>query len=258
MQHRSSSPDTVEHLNAILPDPSALPRVPLLLDELSAYKLAVDREIIACSDAAGQRGSLEQIGDNVDGLVESLVEEIRTTQQMASSTEGMITQMTKNIKKLDEAKKNLVLSMTVLKRLQMLTTAYDQLQLLIKQKQYSETLQILSAVKELIQHFKPYRSVSQIAALSKSVSQTQDQLADQIFTDFDDTINRKRNTFWGDDSMELVSACNILDLLGTGYHDKLVSWLCNNQLKEIKSIFKSTDEVRIFFFFCRKRLLQFN
>ncbi|ODV93159.1 hypothetical protein PACTADRAFT_87068 [Pachysolen tannophilus NRRL Y-2460] len=42
--------------------------------------------------------------------------------------------------------------------------------------------------------------------------------------------------------MELLNACKILDLLGNSYHDKLLNWFINNQLKEIQSIFKSTEE----------------
>lgn len=93
-----------------------------------------------------------------------LFKQIDSVRKRALQTERNITDMTADIKQLDNTKKNLTLSMTALKRLQMLTTAYEQLRALIKTKQYRECAQLLQAVIQLMAYFKSYRSIDQIAS----------------------------------------------------------------------------------------------
>jgi len=79
----------------------------------------------------------------------------------------------------------LTLSMTALKRLQMLTTAYEQLRALSKTRQYRECAQLLQAVIQLMAHFKSYRSIDQIATLSRNVADLQRALLEQVCEDFE-------------------------------------------------------------------------
>src|SRR5699024_179069 len=105
--------------------------------------------------------------------------------ERALKTEHAITEMTADIKQLDNAKKNLMLSMTALKRLQMLTTAYEQLKALGKTRQYRDCAQLLQAVIQLMAHFKSYRSIDQIATLSRNVADIQRELLEQVCEDFE-------------------------------------------------------------------------
>lgn len=52
----------------------------------------------------------------------------------------------------------------------MLVTAVDQLETMSKNKQYKESAQLLQAVIQLMQHFKSYKSVPQIAQLSDRIT----------------------------------------------------------------------------------------
>ena len=99
-----------------------------------------------------------------------LFKKIESVRTRAIETEQTITSMTAEIKRLDNTKRNLTLSMTALKRLQMLTTAYDQLRGLAKSRQYRDCASLLQAVLQLMAHFKSYRSIDQIATLSRNVA----------------------------------------------------------------------------------------
>lgn len=55
----------------------------------------------------------------------------------------MVQEITHDVKSLDYAKRHLTLSVTVLKRLQMLVTAVDQLETMSSNKQYKESAQLL-------------------------------------------------------------------------------------------------------------------
>lgn len=168
-----------------------------------------------------------------------LFKQIDSVRERALQTERNITEMTADIKQLDNTKKNLTLSMTALKRLQMLTTAYEQLRALIKTKQYRECAQLLQAVIQLMAYFKSYRSIDQIAALNRNVSELQRELLEQVCEDFEITfakeeVNQKQGM--------LHEACLVVDALGDAAKSRLITWYCNTELRQYRTIFRSDQE----------------
>ncbi len=164
------------------------------------------------------------------------VEDVRAR---ALQTEEAITEMTADIKRLDNTKRNLTLSMTALKRLQMLTTAYEQLRGLSSSRQYKDCAQLLQAVIQLMTHFKSYRSIEQIATLSRNVSDLQRELLEQICEDFEVTfakaeVVQRRGM--------LAEACLVMDALGDNARSRLITWYCNTQLREYRQVFRSNEE----------------
>jgi cysteinyl-tRNA synthetase len=95
----------------------------------------------------------------------------------------MVHDITQDVKSLDYAKRHLTSSVTVLKRLQMLVTAVDQLETMSKNKQYKESAQLLQAVIQLMQHFRTYKSVPQIAQLSERINALQKELETCVLTE---------------------------------------------------------------------------
>lgn len=169
-----------------------------------------------------------------------LFRKVETVRERAVYTEQSITEMTADIKKLDSTKRNLTLSMTALKRLQMLTTAYEQLRGLAKTRQYRECAQLLQAVVQLVAHFKSYRSIDQIATLSRNVSDLQRDLLEQVCEDFEvifakGEVAQRRGM--------LAEACLVMDALGEHARQRLVTWYCNTQLREYRQVFRGNDEV---------------
>jgi hypothetical protein len=157
----------------------------------------------------------------------------------AVATERDIAEMCAEIKRLDGAKRNLTASMTALKRLQMLATAYEQLKALGKSRQYGECAQLVAAVVQLVGHFKSYRSVEQIAALHRSIAALQGELLEQILDDFEkawavDEIQDRRNM--------LMEGCLVMDALGDQAKQRLVNWYCNTELREYRKVFRGNDE----------------
>lgn len=147
--------------------------------------------------------------------------------------------MTADIKRLDNTKRNLALSMTALKRLQMLTTAYEQLRALSNSRQYRECAQLLQAVLQLMAHFKSYRSIDQIATLSRNVADLQRELLEQVCEDFEVTFAKGE---LGQRRGMLAEACLVMDALGEGARLRLVTWYCNTQLREYRQVFRGNEE----------------
>lgn len=232
--------DPLDHLNAIFSHPSSLGAVGDALDTLRDYQNDLDTDIaIAVStQLSSDEGSVRRIQEAKAELGD-LFRKIEGVRQRAVGTEQAITEMTADIKRLDNTKKNLTLSMTALKRLQMLTTAYEQLRGLAKTRQYRECAQLLQAVIQLMAHFKSYRSIDQIAALSRNVSDLQHELLEQVCEDFevifakDEVATRKGM---------LSEACAVMDALGEHARGRLLTWYCNTQLREYRQVFRGNDE----------------
>lgn len=169
----------------------------------------------------------------------SLFKKIETVRSRAIQTEQNITGMTADIKRLDGTKRNLTLSMTALKRLQMLTTAYEQLRVLAKTRQYRECATLLQAVLQLMRHFNSYRSIDQIATLSRGVSELQRELLEQVCEDFEIAFAKGEV---GPRQAMLIEACGVMDALGDNARARLLTWYVNTELREYRQVFRGSDE----------------
>lgn len=169
----------------------------------------------------------------------SLFQRIESVRSRALQTERDITTMTADIKRLDGTKRNLTHSMTALKRLQMLTTAYEQLRGLARTRQYRECAGLLQAVLQLMRHFNSYRSIEQIAVLSRNVNDLQRELLEQVCEDFEiafakGEVTARRGV--------LVEACLVMDALGEHAKSRILTWYVNTELREYRQVFRGNDE----------------
>lgn len=232
--------DPVEHLNVIFSHPSTLSSVSKTCKALRRYQNEIDHEIatLVSQQSSSDVESIKRIQNAKSDLVE-LFRKVEGVRERAIRTEETITEMTADIKRLDNTKKNLTLSMTALKRLQMLTTAYDQLRGLSNSRQYRECAQLLQAVIQLMAHFKTYRSIDQIATLSRNVSDLQRELLEQVCEDFEVTFAKgelvQRRSM-------LAEACLVMDALGENARSRLITWYCNTQLREYRHVFRGNEE----------------
>ncbi|KAL8942402.1 MAG: hypothetical protein Q9211_001415, partial [Gyalolechia sp. 1 TL-2023] len=236
----SAEYDPIDHLNAIFSHPSTLSSISHISSALDDYQDELDNEIAALvqHQSASDIESVKSIQAAKDDLAE-LFRKVEDVRSRALQTEEAITEMTADIKRLDNTKRNLTLSMTALKRLQMLTTAYEQLRGLSSSRQYKDCAQLLQAVIQLMTHFKSYRSIDQIATLSRNVSDLQRELLEQICEDFEVTfakaeVAQRRGM--------LAEACLVMDSLGENARSRLITWYCNTQLREYRQVFRSTEE----------------
>jgi hypothetical protein len=232
--------DPIDHLNAIFSYPSTLSSVSKTSEALQVYQDQLDTEIedLDLQQSATEAECIKRIQASGEELAE-LFKKIENVRERALQTEKNITEMTADIKQLDNTKKNLTLSMTALKRLQMLTTAYEQLKVLGKTRQYRECAQLLQAVIQLMGHFKSYRSIDQIATLSRNVAELQRELLEQVCEDFEIAFAKgevapKRGM--------LAEGCQVMDALGDTARSRLITWYCNTQLREYRQVFRGSEE----------------
>jgi hypothetical protein len=232
--------DPIAHLNLLFSHPSTVSSVARVSSTIQRHKDDLSQSIAALetAQAYGPDSSLERM-QSAQAELASLFQRIESVRSRALQTERDITTMTADIKRLDGTKRNLTLSMTALKRLQMLTTAYEQLRGLARTRQYRECAGLLQAVLQLMRHFNSYRSIEQIAVLSRNVSELQRELLEQVCEDFEIAFAKGEV---GTRRAVLVEACLVMDALGDHAKTRLVTWYVNTELREYRQVFRGNDE----------------
>merc|ERR1719310_790876 len=86
--------------------------------------------------------------ENAKASVAELFLKVRDIKTKAEQSEAMVHEICRDIKSLDYAKRHLTQTITALKRLQMLVTAVEQLDVMSRERMYAEAANLLQAVNQ--------------------------------------------------------------------------------------------------------------
>ncbi|KAJ3923437.1 Vps53-like protein [Lentinula edodes] len=242
-QHSSlaagASSNAIDALNSLFPNESSL----AYTEAVQARLLERQREIQKEIDLLREQLKRNQDSDRmqlIQEMISELLGQMSRIREKATESEAVVRSITKDIQVLDLAKKNLILSMTTLKRLQMLVNALAQLEDLLSERKYREISQTLAAVKQLASTFTSYMSVPRVLQTWKQIQELQTKLRSVIDKDFD--------TFYLQDSSKgmkpavIADACLVVDVLGEDFRSLLVERYVALELKEYRRIFRTSDE----------------
>lgn len=232
----------IDHINLLFPSSGALSHLRDVSEYVELYKLSVLRKRALQGDI--DPSAFDHAADLISEVKE-ISQGINELKLLGKSTETELTAMTSDIKKLDRTKSNLIQSITVLKRLQMLQTAYNQLASLVPRRDYKEISQTIPAIMELMDYFRQFRSISQIAQLSKQVAEIETKVVEQVRSDFTNALEKPSHSVSDGVSAgtaHLVDGCLVIQSLSLDEKQKLISWYCTIRLKEYRQIFTQGDE----------------
>ena len=169
--------DPIAYINQNFPTESSLDGLDTFVVGITSQISTLDEEIsraVQAQSAAGKQASKDI--EEAQGSIVELFDKIQEIKAKASQSERMVNEICHDIKKLDCAKTHLQASITSLKRLQMLLTAVDQLELLAQEYQYREAANLLDAVKQLMTHFDRYDAVPLVVETKDRVTSIQKNL----------------------------------------------------------------------------------
>ncbi|CAG8488671.1 3009_t:CDS:10 [Ambispora gerdemannii] len=240
----SSDFNPIEYINQLLPDEDSLGSVDITMKKLQIKMRQIENKIreltrVKKDSSSESQGTEELIATKK--AIEELFERIKQIKEKATQSEIIVQEITQDIKSLDYAKRHLTVSITTLKRLNMLVVAIDKLKKMARLRQYKETSQLLQAVLELAKHFQRYKSIKQISDLSSSVTLFQNDLKQQIFRDFDLSFSQDGSLIAQE--APLADACLVTEIMGKDIKDQLCNWYCEKQLREYKRIFRDREEM---------------
>lgn len=233
--------DPMVDLSRLLDDPGALDDMEMLFQMTNTYRKQLDDEI--CTLNAQYERELNADDNKLTEIktkIDAFSVEYQDLISVSNKTNAKIDDMTSQIRSLDTAKTNLTYTMKTSQRMQMYTSAYDELVVQIESsthsKDYTKINQMLSAVLDLNVYFQDFKSIQEINTLHRQIMAIKTKVVDDIFDDFEREVDQNLQ------NASLIDACRILQLLGEPYAEKLQKWYISTILKDISQIFKSTEE----------------
>ncbi|KAI0030938.1 Vps53-like protein [Vararia minispora EC-137] len=230
--------DPVDVLNQFFPNEGSLGNLDAVQVKLAQDERSLANEIEELQEELRLQqdpGKMQVIQE----MISDLLGQMSRIREKATESEAIVRNITKDIQVLDLAKANIILSMTTLRRLQMLANALSQLEGYVKEKQYADITPNLATVKEISSFFKPFSSVPRIAQLTRRIQELQGEIRGIIETDFDSYYLQQPNS---PGPTTIQAACTTADVLGGDVRSALVARYSALLLAEYRRIFRLTDE----------------
>lgn len=228
------------YVNSVFPTEESLEGLDPLIINIKQQIRHVDTNILKAvrqqSTSGNQARTDLQLAQET---VQELGGKIKEIQRRAATSESLVQDICKDIRKLDAAKRHLTATITALRRLAMLINAVDQLQIAVERSEYAEAGHLLLAVRELAAHFVPYASVPKIAELRGRMTATESSLKTACLREFQ---------LLGEDSLppalldRLRASSLAVDALGPGVRDELVDSICRKEMSVYTAIFGTFGE----------------
>eukprot|EP00927_Polykrikos_kofoidii_P077454 TRINITY_DN74395_c0_g1_i1.p1 TRINITY_DN74395_c0_g1~~TRINITY_DN74395_c0_g1_i1.p1 ORF type:complete len:824 (+),score=128.80 TRINITY_DN74395_c0_g1_i1:61-2472(+) len=228
--------NSVDYINRQFPNEGSLANLDSVVEKLKAQQKRIDEDIrqaVRRQATCGRRARSDL--DEAKSAVHELFERIKAIQAKAEQSETLVSDVCRDIKSLDIAKRNLTLSITALKRLVMLVTALEQLRTMTLSRRYREAAGLLRAIEELAGHFQELSHVARVADLLERKNAILSELKTQILEDFASLHGAERQA-------GVEEAAHAVDAMGTSVQREVITQFCLRLLEDYKDDFQPPKE----------------
>jgi len=236
--------DATSHINRLFPTEESLVEVEPKMQELQVQMRELDEEVLQTVRQQTSAGSSARRDlESGNQSVQELFVKVRDIKAKADASEQMVHEICRDIKSLDYAKRHLTQTITALKRLQMLVTAVEQLDVMARERMYSEAANLLQAVNSLLVHFDSYQGIKKIDELREQIGTIRTALRTQVFDDFNQLSADNSTVAPSHAQFETLSgACAVVDALGAETRKEMIAWFCSWQFAPYKHTFQPYGE----------------
>ncbi|XP_076633152.1 vacuolar protein sorting 53 [Colletes latitarsis] len=231
--------NVVDYINSLFPSEQSLSNIDVVVSNMELKIWTIDKEIrsvVRGQTNIGQDGRAAL--EDAQKVIKQLFVHTKDIKDKAEQSEEVVKEITRDIKQLDFAKRNLTASITALNHLHMLVEGVDTLRVLTQKKQYGEIILPLQAVMEVMQHFNSYMDIPQVKQLSDEVRQVHVELAQQITADFKQAFSGQNPKYFN----QLTEGCLVLSVLDPKVKKDLLTWFVGIQLQEYAHLFDENQD----------------
>eukprot|EP00698_Gefionella_okellyi_P006138 TRINITY_DN15583_c0_g1_i1.p1 TRINITY_DN15583_c0_g1~~TRINITY_DN15583_c0_g1_i1.p1 ORF type:complete len:809 (-),score=218.23 TRINITY_DN15583_c0_g1_i1:32-2410(-) len=229
----------IEYINAMFPNEQSLTGLDDHMGKLQIRIMRLEESILTnvrTQGSAGDRGR-QDLAD-ARRAIHELDGKVKGIQDRALAAEHMVQELSRDIRTLDHAKRNLTNTITALNQLHMLVSSVEQLRQLASDKQYDRAAELVNAVTDLSTAFDAYADVPKVNALRKDVAENRNLLRRQVVGDLQLYILGSDNV-----SQSVVTdACRVVDALGPDVRDQVVSLIMDTYLLEYGNEFPQAGD----------------
>ncbi|XP_073827415.1 vacuolar protein sorting 53 [Musca autumnalis] len=237
----------VDYINQLFPNEQSLSTIDDTIQRMQYEVSLIDdniRSVVRGQTNTGQDGQMALY--EAQKVISTLYDHIIDVKTRAEKTEEMVKEITRDIKQLDCAKRNLTSAITTLNHLHMLVGGIESLEKLIEKRLYGEILNPLQAITEVNQHFQQYSDIEEIKNLSQSVDRIQVRLAQQITEDFKEAFSATSKSGGNQPRLslnQLADACKVVSVLDPKVKKELLKWFIAQQLEEYLHLFHENQDI---------------
>lgn len=236
--------DVVDYINTLFPNEQSLANIDEVVADVECKLFTIDDEIrhaVHNQSIAVQDG--EEALEEAKLTIQQLFLKIKGIKERAEQSEDTVKEITRDIKQLDIAKRNLTASITTHNHLHMLTGGVETLTTLSNKCQFGEAASLLQGVLNVMEHFVTYKSVPTIKELSKKVDEIKQNLTQQVYKEFDDVFTNTGSSKATFNFKQLNEACLVAEALGGKVKNEVINKVVRNQLAEYSVLFEPTQDV---------------
>lgn len=158
--------NSTDYINQLFPTEQSLSTIDDVLAKMETECQQIDdniRSVVRSQTTTGQDG--RRALSEAQNVISHLFGQITEIKTRAEKTEDMVKEITRDIKQLDCAKKNLTAAITTLNHLHILVGGIENLSKLAERRQYGELLNPLQAIIEVNKHFQQYTQIPKIKVI---------------------------------------------------------------------------------------------
>ncbi|OAF68279.1 Vacuolar protein sorting-associated protein 53 [Intoshia linei] len=233
--------DEVEVINKLFSDQNSLGKLDETIEKVQYRINEINVEI---KSVIRQQDSVSKVGqtalNNSSVAISELVNKISEICDKASESEKAISLITKDVRHLDNCKKNIIETIKMLNQVQLVISGLDSLGKLSLTKNYNEVAKNLDGVIHVVQNFKQYRHIERVENIFDRLYQVTEQLQTDIKNDFRDDFLSKSlilEPLPSEIHQRLFDQCSVINILGDVPREKFLTWLINEQLNNYRNIF---------------------
>uniref|UniRef100_A0A1L8DW08 Vacuolar protein sorting-associated protein 53 homolog n=1 Tax=Nyssomyia neivai TaxID=330878 RepID=A0A1L8DW08_9DIPT len=233
-----------DYINQLFPNEQSLSNIDDVIAKMECEVGVIDdniRSVVRGQTNTGQDG--KKALEDAQRTIMQLSSQITEIKTRAEKTEDMVKEITRDIKQLDSAKKNLTSAITTLNHLHMLVGGVESLTKLAEKRLYGEVLNPLQAITEVNHHFQQYSEVAHIKTLSDKVAQIHAELATQITEDFRNVFTPGQQNVVKMSLSQLADACKVVSVLEPKVKRDLLRWFITLQLQEYVQLFHENQDI---------------
>eukprot|EP01135_Chromosphaera_perkinsii_P011260 Nk52_evm41s2367 gene=Nk52_evmTU41s2367 len=233
--------NSVEYINSLFPNEHSLNNVDSTISKLKHKINGLDQEVrlvVRNQTYYGHDG--QNALNGAQDAIQELFGRVKDIKKKAELSEIMVQEITRDIKALDYAKKNLTTSITTLNHLHMLVSGVETLTEMTKRGQYKKAANLLQGLLNILNEFESYKHLEKIESLSSQIHTVKDQLHEKAVSEFEHTF--AKNNREPINAKLLIEACMVMNVLPKEARTKLIQWFVNLQVSDYKIAFNENLE----------------
>lgn len=222
--------DPIQFINEKFPTEESLSELDNYLIRLKKNITTMDEEIINTvrkQSMTGNQAEKDLIEAKI--AIKGLFEKIKEIKKKAEQSEGMVVEITRDIKALDYGKKNISNTINAITKLQLMENVIEQLKNLSEKQIYTKVSDLLKVIQDLEIFFKPYFDIPKIKENFLLYENIKINFKKSLIQDFK---NLDENQTFRKDNLN--SACLLVDSLGESFRKEIIQNYCKQQMDYYK------------------------